>query len=299
MPYLALLLLYFYFITLRLLVKPSGYSFLYLFAFCLVAFSGLRHSVGTDYWTYVNFIVDIYKGYDSYMEPGFEAMVRIVGEPRFVFFLSSLLTVCGFFSYFKLYPPGVAISLGLFFLLPIFYLSSFNGVRQFIAVGIFLAALRFVVNRRLVLYIFAILLAGIFHKSAILLLPAYFVLRSRYLPLVLVVFSFLLFEMSYLIRDFTIIFGFSDKYFGDGFSNEVNYKSLFVVPVYLWFLKTFAHLRCELVLKTVLVNMMGVSSLLAVVPLLIEIPSSIVLRMSTYFTPAILLLVPVYFYSIR
>ena len=99
-----------------------------------IVFSGLRYEVGTDYSTYEKFLDIIKTGASTYMEPGFELVARAFVMNGFsnqwVFFICSFVTIvlCAF--YLKKYSLLPVASLLLFLMIPVFFFSSFNAVRQ-------------------------------------------------------------------------------------------------------------------------------------------------------------------------
>lgn len=293
LPFFSLIAAYFYAVAATAISRTGSNFWYFSFLFYLVAFSGFRYGVGTDYWTYVEFIDDIRKGSETYMEPGFELIAFLLDSPRLVFLVSSLLTITSFGLYFYFFSPYVGISVGLFFLLPIFFVASFNGVRQFIAVGFFLVALKAISNRNILVYIFLLIMGALFHKSALLLFPLYYVLSKKLNVVVLggaLLVAVLFVELLPMLTSFL---GFSDKYFKGQFAvQSINYKSLVVLPIYIAALFAYSKIDSAPEVKNIFVNMMGISSILVLVPLLTDIHSSIVLRFSTYFTPALLVIVP-------
>lgn len=72
------------------------------------------------------------------------------------------------------------------------YISSMNGIRQFMAEGIVLMGTPLLVSRRrtgVLPYVFIVILAYLFHSAALIMIPLYFVCRQRAwsLPTILVV----------------------------------------------------------------------------------------------------------------
>lgn len=61
-----------------------------------------------------------------------------------------------------------------------FLFWSFNGVRQAIAIVLFLFSIRFIIERNILVYTFVLMLASLFHLSALLLLPLYVVINIKF-----------------------------------------------------------------------------------------------------------------------
>lgn len=107
-----------------------------------------------------------------------EVLVSIVTRNRYIYILITCLLMyslyfIAFKRFLEQYPMAVIVFLGFFFFFSITYL------RQAIAVGIAWNAVNFIWERKLFKFLVLVLLAVLFHNSALILLPAYFV-GSRY-----------------------------------------------------------------------------------------------------------------------
>ncbi len=154
------------------------FHFIALLLISIVA--GFRYQVGNDWMAYKRYydrmINSLEVRFDEQtMEYGYYVINKIFSQLElshvFVFFVAAYL---GWYFVFKSVPARL-LPLSLFFLFTDeqFFLSM-NLVRQFIAMGIFLFALRYVTSRSLFKYILMIMLASFFHYSAIILLLVYF-----------------------------------------------------------------------------------------------------------------------------
>lgn len=140
----------------------------------LVGFSGFRYYVGTDYSTYYS----IYDSVDtddwsltiesSPQESGYTIlmlMVKSISEsPYAIFWVSAALTVIPIYMVVKRHSAFPALSVALYLFL--FFASSFNGVRQWIAAALLFLAWSYYRNRR-ALALTLLLLAASFHVSAL------------------------------------------------------------------------------------------------------------------------------------
>jgi hypothetical protein len=61
-----------------------------------------------------------------------------------------------------------------------FFFFSLSGVRQSLSIAIFFYSIIFIINKNIIQYMMMILLASLFHLSAIVLLPLYFINRIKY-----------------------------------------------------------------------------------------------------------------------
>lgn len=266
-------------------------SFILIAIFCIIA--GFRYNVGTDFKTYVYFINLIKDGHDTYMEPGFEILIKfLIGsgfEVQSVFFISSLITLTFFYLFIIKHSKLYTLSVVIFFLFPIFYLASFNGVRQFIAIGFFLYSLRFILDRKILSYGLFILLGALFHKTILLMLPLYFLLDKKLnLRKTILVSIFYVSVVSFLPYVGRAL-GFPEKYFTDVLVTEGNNYKAFVFPfIFMVFsiFKSKYNAKCND--SNITYNMLFIGSLISITPLISSLPSMPVIRMSSYFTPMVI-----------
>lgn len=152
-----------------------------------ILIGGFRYGVGTDYNNYIG----IFKQYaqldinEFIQENGLgeiaffmlnKVAYSITGDVRLVFLVCTIITVT--FFYLALIRLKVKY-LGLvffLFLLTIFPMTL-NAVRQGVAISIVLYAMTFILDRSFWRYTLLVILAGLFHISALLVLPFYFVGR--------------------------------------------------------------------------------------------------------------------------
>lgn len=144
-----------------------------------IILAGLRYDVGLDYMSYFNAYADIvnpqatnrYEG-----TPGLEYTFQLIAHlshllfssPVLLFFTYAAITVLAFYAALRMMRPK-NVGYALFFFFTIFFLNSFNIMRQGAAISIGALALTHYINdnkRRAVLYI---IIAALFHISALLL----------------------------------------------------------------------------------------------------------------------------------
>ena len=148
----------------------------------LALFAGFRLNVGIDYESYVK----IYYGIEghSLSEPGSVYMVKLInkigGTEHLYFLIMAIITE--FFVYQILIKEKKYFWLLvlMYYCISIFYLASFNGVRNFTAIAIMIWALRYVESGNFKLFaIISVATAFMFHYSALIFLPLYFYLRRQ------------------------------------------------------------------------------------------------------------------------
>lgn len=149
--------------------------------------SALRWEVGTDYRNYTLVFNQIYQmtlseAINRSGEPLFNSFVWIImkltGSPQAVFAVFSFLTVG--LIVLSLYRYSAFFSLSVYlYVTDMAYYSSFNGVRQWFAAAILFYGYRhFFDNRRR--YMVTVFLASLFHISAIVMIPIYYVVRKPF-----------------------------------------------------------------------------------------------------------------------
>jgi len=164
-------------------IKPNK-----VFVLCallsLVLIAGLRANIGD---TYV--YIDVFKKNDftwSYIiskkDIGFGIFQMILKhfstDPQIMIFTTALITnglvVFVLYNYSRIFELSlyVYITGGLF-------LVSMNGIRQVLAAAIAFTGIRFLMEGSWKKYILVVLLASLFHQSALILIPIYFIVRFK------------------------------------------------------------------------------------------------------------------------
>ncbi len=144
----------------------------------LTAVSACRIAVGNDYWVYrFQFDLIMQQRTVSY-EMGFNAVVWIIQTllgrdnylPVFAFF--SIVTC--FFFVKAMYDQGSWFA-GTVFLLMTggYYFSSLNSVRYYLVLAIAMYSMKYVLSGRYDMFLLWIVIASLFHKSVLLVIPVY------------------------------------------------------------------------------------------------------------------------------
>lgn len=142
--------------------------------FLVVAFRG--EHVGSDTFTYVNMysIAEAYEDYataliESRLEPGYLYLTYFLSHHGFGYHVLQVIeTAFIYFSwtvFFARYSSRVAVS--VFFFALTTWLSTANVVRMHLAIAILLFALPYILNRKPWKFFLILLIASMFHKSAI------------------------------------------------------------------------------------------------------------------------------------
>lgn len=103
---------------------------------------------------------------------------HISDNSQIMIFTSALITILLIFITLQKYSPDLKISLYLF-LTGGYFAVSMNGVRQFMAVAILFSALPLIINKNYKTLFIIILIATMFHSSAVIFMLVYFFANAR------------------------------------------------------------------------------------------------------------------------
>lgn len=153
--------------------------FWYLSELVLIIVSGIRYGVGQDYfYTYVPYFNNLLIGHRNLdVEIGFYYLCKFI--QIFTYDYAWLFIICSViffhFIYKAILEQSKSPTFSIFLLVVTTYIFIFyNGMRQMMAIAIFLYAIKFIQERNLKKYIIYMLLASLLHYSALLLIPLYF-----------------------------------------------------------------------------------------------------------------------------
>jgi hypothetical protein len=127
---------------------------------------------------------DLIRLYGRYynIEWGYYGLVKLChaidGNAQLVFLLFSIVTIYFVYRYIEYFSKDAELSWFIFVCIGPYYLSTFNGMRQWLAIAVFAYSLRYVQEKRFLHYTILNLFTGLFHFSSLLLLPLYFILKS-------------------------------------------------------------------------------------------------------------------------
>lgn len=204
--------------------------FLWISALPFLYVAGARYRVGTDYDVYLNLqIPQLLRGVDYKLEYEYLYQLLIkfgvsLGNTQWVFILTHVVFL--FFLWKSIQDLSTNKAMSIFiFMFGSFYNLSLNTMRQFIAMAVFMYALKHIFNRNFIKYFLWITVAFMFHKTAILFLPLYFLPRLKindYLGVALVPLSMVLSEIiRKIIVKLTSVIGIYSSYFSGQFDVHV------------------------------------------------------------------------------
>jgi len=158
----------------------------YSSSFILILFAGLRANiVGTDTNNYISMFLSKNNQEQSIFEIEGNIEIGYLFLQQIAYFVSSkywsILTLIAIVSVIPTYyvvrelTQNVIISIFVYITLGI-YLLFFNAGRQGISVAISTVGLLYILDRSLVKYLLCLFIASLFHKTALIMIPFYFII---------------------------------------------------------------------------------------------------------------------------
>lgn len=192
-------------------------------------FLALRYNYGSDYPSYliffnelkINSIIDIYIEKWK-IEPGW-ILLNWICKPIGFFGMTAILAAFNCYIYYKFtkkYVPSnyYWFSIFLFVFEGSYMLVNLSAMRQSVAIAFFVLSIDYLYNKGTLRYIACILIASLFHLSALILLPIY----------ILGLINFKInFKLGFLlISSYIFLFAYADKIFPDiqSFTNKYFFK---------------------------------------------------------------------------
>lgn len=158
-------------------LRYVGFSFV-----ILAAFAALRYNYGNDYNSYMKAYETIRSGGEVFEnEILYTLLNRITPSFYLLIALTSLLFICVVYKLVSQHLIGGSQGLAvlIFVINPYLFLMNLSAIRQCIAMCFFILATKFLQDRKPIQYIAMILLASMFHLSALVLLPVYFFISDK------------------------------------------------------------------------------------------------------------------------
>lgn len=203
-------------------VKHSKTANFFFFVACcwLIIVASNRYNVGTDFGAYFRYYYDfIYRVVYNFKltnEPGFGIIAKLAtlihDDGTTVLTFVSIITIGLALITIKNNTNRLTIATLLFVFLECWH-YSFNAVRQCLAVTIVFCGYKYLKNGNFFRYIICILIAYLFHKSAIVMIAVYFVIRREVNKRN--VFLFIAGSIIVLLS-YDYLFAFQSEILGDG-----------------------------------------------------------------------------------
>ena len=301
---------YAYIICLKITVKRNNYitaTILFLPLFFLAAMRG--ETVGGDLRNYIPAFTEICKEQnivrilESGYEPGYSLLNKLIGSisptPRFLLISTSFLSLIGPCYLIYKYSNNIWLSLIMYCMMG-FYTTTFNIIRQSIAVSFFFLSFPHLLNRNAKKFFLYSALSISMHYSAIALLLV-FPLTKRELSLkrtvlytIIVIGLYILFSSSLLGTIITLFFvkynpeSIMEAHSGTGWNLLILYITIFFL-FFLIFLRRRKYLLPE---ERKMVNTLIVFLLLSTYFQLFATSYAFVSRMGLYYYVPIIITIP-------
>ncbi|MBS6051066.1 MAG: EpsG family protein [Haemophilus haemolyticus] len=194
--------------------------------------SSLRYDNGSDYLMYKNIFESIrdYGKIESVksLEIGFTSLIDLSllfsDSSIFFFSLVALVILTFYFCGISNISNNIPFSILLFFITGTFF-DTFNGLRQYIAAAILFYSICYIINNSAKKYIFFVMLAFLFHYTALVMLPLYWIVRRKYsIKLISLVILFFILGSQFIDKVFHALLSISR------YSFYLESEELVVVP---------------------------------------------------------------------
>ena len=186
-------------------IEIRTFNWYLLFLLCFL-FSGLRYQIGTDYLSYKYVFDDLRVDDIALFEYGNYLLmyfIQLIGAPFQLYILVTSFIICfSFFNFIKLFSRDKSTSLFIFIFFGLFFLSSLNFIRQFLAISFFILALCSISQNKKIKTIIFIIISILFHTSALVTLPIFlfYKLKIKYKHVIVTIsFSIFIFIFRTLI----------------------------------------------------------------------------------------------------
>ncbi|MDE7268207.1 MAG: EpsG family protein [Lachnospiraceae bacterium] len=162
-------------------LRTQALNKLYLWGIFTILFavSALRFGIGNDYPQYTLTAHEAYVGGYVVTEQGFNYLVRFVYTLLNGEYYEAVFAVFGFVTLLVflhvLYRDSVDFAQSFFLFMTLgIYFQTFNTVRYYFALAVAFCCMRYVLEKDYIRFVFWILIAALFHKSVLLVIPVYF-----------------------------------------------------------------------------------------------------------------------------
>lgn len=159
------------------------------FSGILIFLAGFRFFQGADYPPYLllfkdNAILTPWNEVsEQYVEPSYIVICKIIGMLGLtfpfvlIFYAVSSITLKSK-TFFK-FSPYPMLSL-MYYFIPLYFIEDAGQIRQGLSIAITLFAFRYIVSRNLLKFLICVYVAYLFHKTAIIFVPAYWIANYKW-----------------------------------------------------------------------------------------------------------------------
>ena len=233
--------------------RKNGNRFLtktYVSAVFVILFlcAALRFDVGNDYSQYTQTAHEASVGGYVVTEVGFNWLVRLVyglcgGEYyEVVFAIFAFATLYLFLKAMYEQSESFAFSFFLFMTLGL-YFQTYNTVRYYLVLAMALYAMRYVLQRDWLKFLCWIVLASLFHKSVLIVIPIYwltsFVWKKKFIIACVIISALCFIAKKYVLKIALLLYpSYENTVFLEGGTSPVTIvRCLAVLALYLWYMR--------------------------------------------------------------
>jgi len=151
---------------------------------CLILVAGLRNNIGDTFYYMHAYTTDTFNwstilaGKDSGFGLLQMTLKSLSPDPQLLVFVTALITNLLLLLVLYRYSPLFELSVYIFLTSGMF-VTSMNGIRQYLAAALTFAATKYLLSGDWKKYFLVVLLAGTLHQSAFVLIPIYFLVRRK------------------------------------------------------------------------------------------------------------------------
>lgn len=198
--------------------------------------------VGNDYVNYYTYYQNIVSGKGQDVEIGYKLINIFVAKIGLgfqgIYFITcfiayGLLMIC-----IRIYSQNYVMSYLLFFSGGFFFLLGLNQIRQFVAVGCVFLAYHFIEKKKPIIYFGLVILGGLFHVTAFVMLPFYFILEKKIRLSMYVVGALVILPINIFFNDIMVwLFQtfmpryLNSNYISKEYTLEVPYLTMVIVTI--------------------------------------------------------------------
>lgn len=205
---IILLALLFIFSLKKRYLKNSNKITIFLCVVLWIIAANHSLEVGTDTYNYFQNFKNILNEENMYYNQGlqrgwyfYNLVLYKIGNYNVFMYVCYAIIMGGVFIFIRKYSPNLVMSLLLFVLL-YYYCSSLNIMRQFIALGVVLIAYALFLNKDIKKFMLFICFASLFHYTAILLIPVYFLTKINLSSRLVYFLVFISFMLGFFLQDY-------------------------------------------------------------------------------------------------
>jgi transmembrane protein EpsG len=272
-------------------------SFLLIFLF--LAF---RYDYGNDYQSYLKGFIDLeYFDLSLKWEPGWQ-ILNIIFKPLGFFAMTAFLAAINcyiYYNFIKKYVPPLYYWFAVFIYVfnPSFMLVHLSAMRQSIAITLFLVSIKYIYSKNIYMYLLCIALSSLFHFSALILLPVYYIvlytpkINSSASVIVLLLLFFILFLFGntfklFLDQFISNYFGRYDYYKEGGSTLNSGLGFIYIILIFICILIYTRYQNNEILFKIAIISyyILPLSFLIMMIG-----------RVGMYLEPVLIAVIPILF----